>query len=209
MGNDQDDVAMVPLDTALTRLSQTQTLNSIALSVIREDYMTQAQKEIDIIMREAHNITQSGAATFDIMNMADLIATVSKTSQVLTNLLAAIAGVSLVVGGIGIMNIMLVSVTERTREIGIRMAVGARKRDILFQFLSESIILSLIGGIIGIIFSILVCKFITTFMSIQTYINPIVILISVLFAAIVGIFFGYYPARKAAGLYPIDALRYE
>ncbi|MCL2480306.1 MAG: ABC transporter permease [Spirochaetaceae bacterium] len=209
MGNDQDDVVMVPLDTALTRLSQTQTLNSIALSVIREDYMTQAQKEIDIIMREAHNITQYGAATFDIMNMADLIATVSKTSQVLTNLLAAIAGVSLVVGGIGIMNIMLVSVTERTREIGIRMAVGARKRDILFQFLSESIILSLIGGIIGIIFSILVCKFLTTFMSIQTYVNPVVILISVLFAAIVGIFFGYYPARKAAGLYPIDALRYE
>ncbi|MCL2706488.1 MAG: FtsX-like permease family protein, partial [Spirochaetaceae bacterium] len=143
------------------------------------------------------------------MNMADLIATVSKTSQVLTNLLAAIAGVSLVVGGIGIMNIMLVSVTERTREIGIRMAVGARKKDILFQFLSESIILSLIGGIIGIIFSILVCKFLTAFMSIQTYINPVVILISVLFAAIVGIFFGYYPARKAAGLYPIDALRYE
>ena len=209
MGNDQDDVAMVPLDTALNRLSQTQTLNSIALSVIREDYMSQAQKEVEIIMREAHNIGPYAIPTFDIMNMADLISTVSKTSQVLTNLLAAIAGVSLVVGGIGIMNIMLVSVTERTREIGIRMAVGARKRDILFQFLSESIILSLIGGIIGIVFSILVCRLLTTFLSTPTYINPVVILISVLFAAIVGIFFGYYPARKAAGLYPIEALRYE
>ena len=209
MGNDQDDLVMVPLDTALTRLSQTQILNSIALSVIREDYMSQAQKEIEIIMREAHNIAPYGIADFDIMNMADIIATASKTSQLLTNLLAAIAGVSLIVGGIGIMNIMLVSVTERTREIGIRMAVGARKRDILYQFLSESIILSLIGGIIGIFLSVLVCRFLTAFMATPTYINPAVIIISVLFAAIVGIFFGYYPAKKAAGLYPIDALRYE
>ena len=208
-GNDQDDLVMVPLDTALTRLSQTQILNSIALSVIGEEYMSQAQKEIEVIMRESHNISPYGVPDFDIMNMADIIETASKTSQLLTNLLAAIAGVSLVVGGIGIMNIMLVSVTERTREIGIRMAVGARKKDILLQFLSESIILSLIGGIIGIAFSVLVCKLLTYFMATPTYINPIVIFISVLFAAMVGIFFGYYPARKAAGLYPIDALRYE
>ena len=209
MGNDQDDLVLVPLDTALTRLSQTQTLNSISLSVIRKEYMSQAQREVEIIMREAHNIGPQGAATFDIMNMADVIATAAKTSQMLTNLLAAIAGVSLIVGGIGIMNIMLVSVTERTREIGIRMAVGARKKDILFQFLLESIILSLIGGFIGILFSVFVCKLLTTFASTPTYINPVVIIISVLFAVIVGVFFGYYPAKKAAGLYPIDALRYE
>ena len=209
MGNDQDDVVMVPLDTMLTRLSQTRLLNSIALSVIREEFMSLAQKEIDIILREAHNTGPHATPNFDIMNMADVIAAASKTSQLLTNLLAAIAGVSLIVGGIGIMNIMLVSVTERTREIGIRMAVGARKRDILYQFLSESIILSLIGGLLGVVFAILVCKFLTDFMATPTYINPVIIIISVLFAAIVGIFFGYYPAKKAAGLYPIDALRYE
>ncbi|MCL2791962.1 MAG: ABC transporter permease [Spirochaetaceae bacterium] len=209
MGNDQDDVVMVPLDTALTRLSQTRILNSIALSVIREDLMSQAQREVEIILRESHNIGPTTTPSFDIMNMADIIATAAKTSRMLTNLLAAIAGVSLMVGGIGIMNIMLVSVTERTREIGIRMAVGARRKDILFQFLLESIILSLIGGIIGILFAILVCNFLTTFMATPTHINPLVIIISALFAAVVGIFFGYYPARKAAGLYPIDALRYE
>ncbi len=209
MGNDQDDVVMVPLDTALTRLSQTRTLNSIALSVVREDYMSQAQKEVESILREAHHIGSNTIPDFDIMNMADIIAAASKTSQLLTNLLAAIAGVSLMVGGIGIMNIMLVSVTERTREIGIRMAVGARKKDILYQFLSESIILSLAGGIIGIIFAFIVCLLLTKFMATPTFINPVIIFISVLFAAGVGIFFGYYPARKAAKLYPIDALRYE
>ncbi|MCL2294292.1 MAG: ABC transporter permease [Spirochaetes bacterium] len=210
-GNDQDDVVMVPLDTALTRMSPIRAplLSSIALSVIHEDFMSRAQQEIDIILRESHNTAPNAPASFEILNMADVIARAAKTSRLLTNLLSAIAGVSLLVGGIGIMNIMLVSVTERTREIGIRMAVGARKKDILFQFLSESIILSLIGGIIGVVFAVFVCKFLTAFMAMPTYINPVVIMISVLFAAMVGIFFGFYPAKKAAGLYPIDALRYE
>ena len=132
----------------------------------------------------------------------------SATSKTLTTLLAAIAGVSLLVGGIGIMNIMLVSVTERTREIGIRMAVGGRKRDILFQFLTESVILSIMGGILGIGLAFLVCKIMTT-AGIPAAINPLIILASTLFAALVGIIFGYYPALKAARLYPIDALRYE
>jgi putative ABC transport system permease protein len=132
----------------------------------------------------------------------------SETSRSLTTLLAAIAGVSLLVGGIGIMNIMLVSVTERTREIGIRMAVGARKRDVLFQFLSESIILSLLGGFIGIALAFLVCRILGA-LGISTAINPLIVAAAALFAALVGVSFGYYPARKAAGLYPIDALRYE
>jgi len=142
------------------------------------------------------------------MNQADMIEMASATSKTLTTLLAAIAGVSLLVGGIGIMNIMLVSVTERTREIGIRMAVGGRKRDILFQFLTESVILSLMGGLLGISMAFLVCR-IMTMMGIPTAINPLIVIFSTLFAALVGIIFGYYPALKAARLYPIDALRYE
>ena len=133
----------------------------------------------------------------------------SQTSQTLTTLLAAIAGVSLLVGGIGIMNIMLVSVTERTREIGIRLSVGARRRDILLQFLSESVILSLMGGAVGIGFAFLVSWLLGSAMNVPTVIRPAVVAASAGFAAAVGIFFGYYPARKASNLYPIDALRYE
>jgi putative ABC transport system permease protein len=142
------------------------------------------------------------------MNSADLIDMASETSRTLTVLLAAIAGVSLLVGGIGIMNIMLVSVTERTREIGIRMAVGARKRDILFQFLAEAVFLSLMGGLIGIGLAFLCCE-ILSMMAIPVHINPLVVAAAAIFACFIGIFFGFYPARKAAGLYPIDALRYE
>jgi putative ABC transport system permease protein len=209
MGDDQDDVIMVPLDTAISRLSKTRKLDSIAISVVRDDLMDKAQSEIDTILRESHGLSASADADYDIMNMADIIATASKTSASLTMLLAAIAGVSLVVGGIGIMNIMLVSVTERTREIGIRMSVGARRKDILFQFLSESVILSLLGGLIGILLSVLICAVLTKFFALPTSISPAVISVSAAFAAVVGIFFGYYPARKAAGLYPIDALRFE
>jgi putative ABC transport system permease protein len=207
-GNDQDDVIMMPLDTALYRLSNSPYINSIAMSVVSKSYMEAAQREAELILREAHKIADSGTADFEIMNSADLIDMASETSRSLTTLLAAIAGVSLLVGGIGIMNIMLVSVTERTREIGIRMAVGARKRDVLFQFLSESIILSLLGGFIGIALAFLVCRILGA-LGITTAINPAIVAAAALFAALVGVSFGYYPARKAAGLYPIDALRYE
>ncbi|WP_010254008.1 ABC transporter permease [Treponema primitia] len=207
-GNDQDDVIMVPLDTALYRLSNSQNLNSIAMSVVSKGYMEAAQREAELILREAHKLSEGTTTDFEIMNSADLIDMASETSRSLTTLLAAIAGVSLLVGGIGIMNIMLVSVTERTREIGIRMAVGARKRDVLFQFLSESIILSLLGGFIGIALAFLVCRILEA-LGISTAINPVIVAAAALFAALVGVSFGYYPARKAAGLYPIDALRYE
>ena len=209
MGDDQDDVILVPLETALTRLSKSRNLNSIMTSAVRSDLMDRAQTEIDTILRESHRLSATATPDFDIMNMADIIKMASQTSKTLTTLLAAIAGVSLIVGGIGIMNIMLVSVTERTREIGIRMSVGARKRDIMFQFLSESVILSLLGGVIGILLAMALCETLTVFAGIVTVIDPLVISASALFAAMVGIFFGYYPARKAAGLYPIDALRYE
>jgi putative ABC transport system permease protein len=207
-GNDQDDVIMVPLDTALTRLINSKNLSAIAMSVVHKDYMEAAQQEAELILREAHRLREDDTADFEIMNMADIIDMASETSRTLTTLLAAIAGVSLLVGGIGIMNIMLVSVTERTREIGIRMSVGARRRDILFQFLSESIILSLMGGLIGIILAAAVCRGLAL-VDIPTAVNPAVTAAAALFAALVGIGFGYYPARKAAGLYPIDALRYE
>jgi putative ABC transport system permease protein len=207
-GNDQDDVIMAPLDTVLTRLSNTKNISQIAISVVNKDYMVAAQKEADAILREAHKLSSADTADFEVMNQSDMIDMASETSKSLTTLLAAIAGVSLLVGGIGIMNIMLVSVTERTREIGIRMAIGARKRDILFQFLSESIILSLLGGLIGIGIAFLVCKILAS-MQVPTNINPLIVTGAALFAAFVGVTFGYYPARKAAGRNPIDALRYE
>jgi putative ABC transport system permease protein len=207
-GNDQDDVIMIPLDTAMTRLSNTRNINTIVMSVAGKQYMEAAQKETELILRESRKIADSAAADFDIMNQADMIDMASATSKTLTTLLAAIAGVSLLVGGIGIMNILLVSVTERTREIGIRMAVGGRKRDILLQFLAESVILSLMGGFIGIAFAFGLCR-VLGMIGIPTSINPLVVAAAAAFAALVGIIFGYYPARQAAGLYPIDALRYE
>jgi putative ABC transport system permease protein len=207
-GNDQDDIVIVPMDTAMTRLNNSRNINMIVMSVISKGYMDAAQKETNLILRESRNIAEGANSDFDIMNQADMIDMASATSKTLTTLLAAIAGVSLLVGGIGIMNIMLVSVTERTREIGIRMAVGGRKRDILFQFLTESVILSLMGGILGIGMAFLACR-ILSMTGIPTSINPLIVTGSALFAALVGVIFGYYPALKAARLYPIDALRYE
>jgi putative ABC transport system permease protein len=209
MGNDQDDVVMVPLDTAVTRLQRDRYLGSIDMSALRADLMEAAERQVEQILREAHRLDSTEAADFDVMNQSQIIETASQTSRTLTTLLAAIAGVSLLVGGIGIMNIMLVSVTERTREIGIRVAVGARRGDILMQFLSESVMLSGLGGLVGILVALLVCAVLSALAGIPAVVSPLMIAVSAGFAAAVGVFFGYYPARKAAGLYPIDALRYE
>ena len=207
-GNDQDNIIIMPLDTAMTRLNNSRNINSIIISVIDKKYMEAAQKETELILRESRNIGDNVASDFSIFNQAEMIDMASGIMQTMTTLLAAIAGVSLLVGGIGIMNIMLVSVTERTREIGIRMAIGGRKRDILLQFLSESMILSLMGGILGIGLAALAGRLLAM-VNVPTSINPMIVAIAALFAAAVGIIFGYYPALKAARLYPIDALRYE
>jgi putative ABC transport system permease protein len=207
-GGNRDDIILIPMDTVMTRLTNSRNIDTILMSVISKEYMEAAQKETELILRESRNIREGADNDFSIMNQADMIEMASATSKTLTTLLAAIAGVSLLVGGIGIMNIMLVSVTERTREIGIRMAVGGRKRDILFQFLSESVILSLTGGFLGIGMAFLACRIMSA-MKIPTAINPLIVIFSALFAALIGIVFGYYPALKAAKLYPIDALRYE
>jgi len=208
VGNDQDDIVILPMDTAMTRLNNSRDINMIVMSVIGRDFMDAALHETDLILRESRRIPQGQASDFAIMNQTDMIDMASATSRTLTTLLASIAGVSLLVGGIGIMNIMLVSVTERTREIGIRMAIGGRRKDILFQFLSEAIILSMMGGLLGIGLAFLSCNIMSA-MEIPTHINPLVVTGAALFAALVGMVFGYYPALKAAGLYPIDALRYE
>ena len=207
-GIDQDDIILVPLDTAMTRLNNSRNVNMIVMSVVDQQFMAVAEHETRLILAESRGITDPSNVDFDIMNQADMIDMASATSRTLTTLLAAIAGVSLLVGGIGIMNIMLVSVTERTREIGIRMAVGGRKRDILFQFLAESVILSLMGGLLGIGLAFL-ASYALSSMGVPTAISPLVVAGSAMFAAIVGVVFGYYPALKAARLYPIDALRYE
>ena len=206
MGEDQDDIVLVPLDTALTRLQKDRYLGAIEMSASRQDLMNAAQKEVEQILRESHRLTVEEDADFDVVNQGEIIKTASQTTKTLTTLLAAM---SLLVGGIGIMNIMLVSVTERTREISIRLSVGARKRDILLQFLCESVILSLLGGVIGIVLAVTMAALLQSVAGIPTVIRPRIIVASAAFAAAVGIFFGFYHARKAANLYPIDALRYE
>jgi len=209
MGNDQDDTVLVPLLTALSRLTGSRYLSTIQISAVSEEFMEPAQAEIEQILRESHRLRAGDENDFRIINQAEIIDMATSTSRTLTVLLAAVAGVSLIVGGIGIMNIMLVSVTERTREIGIRMSVGARSGDIMLQFLSESVLLSLIGGCIGIVSALTLGVVMNKFLSVPVIINPGIVVLSAGFAAAVGIFFGYYPAKKASRLYPIDALRYE
>jgi len=207
-GRDQDDIIIVPMDTAMTRLNNSPYVNHIVISVIGREYMETAQREIELLLRESRQIPDGINSDFAVTNQSDTINMASETSRILTGLLTAIAAISLLVGGIGIMNIMLVSVTERTKEIGIRMAVGARKRDILFQFLAESVILSLMGGVMGIGMAFLACRILSN-IGVPTTVNPLIVAVSAMFAALVGILFGYYPALKAAKLYPIEALRYE
>jgi putative ABC transport system permease protein len=209
MGVSNDDLILAPSSTVLDRLSGGRNINFIQASATSLALMPQAQTELTRIMRESHNIHTGEDNDFTIMNQADLADAATATTKVLTLLLGSVAGVSLIVGGIGIMNIMLVSVTERTREIGIRLSIGAKAADILVQFLTESIILSFAGGLIGILLAFGVSYVLNNFTSQPAVIQPAIIFISFAFSGAVGVFFGFYPARKAANLNPIDALRYE
>jgi len=213
-GQDQDDTILIPLSTAKKKVigvsqANARSVGSISVKVREAHMMHAAEEEIRGLLRQRHRLQTYQDDDFWIRNLSEVLESQEASSRVLTMLLAAIASVSLVVGGIGIMNIMLVSVTERTREIGLRMAVGARGKDILMQFLVEAVTLSLIGGAIGIAFGLVGTYAIAYFAGWRTLIDPTAIVVAFGFAAAVGIFFGFYPARKAAGLDPIEALRYE
>ncbi len=205
----QDDVVLIPITTAQKRVFGADYYTGITVKVIDETKMTDALIEVEKILRRQHRLSREQDNDFTIRNQSDVISTFQETNRTFGFLLAAIAGVSLLVGGIGIMNIMLVSVTERTREIGIRKAIGARKRDILMQFLVESTTLSLSGGIIGILLGIFLSWALSNWAQWNTMISLSSILLSFGFATFVGLFFGIYPARKASMLDPIIALRYE
>ena len=209
MGSDQDDVVILPYTSAMKRVLGQTTLRGINVQTDAKESLAPAQAQIVSLLRQRHRITPGKDDDFTVRSQEEIAEAATATSRVLAVLLGAIASVSLLVGGIGIMNIMLVSVTERTREIGIRMAVGAHGRDILLQFLIESITLSSLGGLIGIALGILASKLLSHFADWPTMISPTAIVGAFLFSAAVGIFFGYYPAQKAAALDPIDALRYE
>ncbi len=209
MGQDQDDIILVPYTTVLRRLSHFPFLRQILVSATSPANIANAESQMRELLRMRHKIASYDGDDFTIRNQTDLAATATATTEILTVLLASIASVSLLVGGIGIMNIMLVSVTERTREIGIRMSVGARGRDILTQFLIEALVLSLLGGIIGILLGVVGSSAISNFAKWPTIITAFSIVLSFGFSIAIGIFFGFYPARKAALLNPIDALRYE
>ena len=208
-GVDQDDVVIMPFTTAMKRVAGGTTLRNINVQVGDAKDLALAQQQIIDLLRQRHNIRAGRDDDFTVRNQQEIADAQTAATDVMTGLLAAIAGVSLIVGGIGIMNIMLVSVTERTREIGTRMAVGAHGRDILTQFLIEAVSLSSIGGLIGIIVGVVGSKAISAVKHLPSLISPSSIIVAFLFSAAVGIFFGFYPARKAAQLDPIEALRYE
>ncbi len=208
-GSDQDDVVIAPYTTVQNRLSGWNFIGQILASTSSPADLPEAQEEIRLIMRESHDLAVWEEDDFTIRNQTDLADAAQGTTEVMTLLLAAIASISLLVGGIGIMNIMLVSVTERTREIGIRMAIGARGYDVLTQFLVESIVMSILGGIIGIGVGFAGASILGQLTGWSTVVSPETVMIALIFSAGVGIFFGFYPARKAAALNPIEALRYE
>jgi len=209
---DSDDTIVVPLTTLERRLvgrTSSNTVNSIAISAADGVDTTELITDITSLMRQRRNLQPNQDNNFNIFDTRQLAETLSSSTRMMTSLLAAVAGVSLLVGGIGIMNIMLVSVTERTREIGIRLAIGARAKEVLLQFLVEAVTLSCIGGLIGILLALALCNIIAPLIQVPTQFYPNINLIAFAFSAAVGILFGYAPARRAASLNPIDALRHE
>ena len=211
-GRDQDDAVFIPYTTAIRRLMGRRLpglVHFIGVSAQSRELVPEARREIEELLRQRHRILPGMDDDFTVRTLDEIAATAEKTSAMLTLLLTAVAAVSLIVGGIGIMNIMLVSVTERTREIGVRMAVGARERDVLIQFLVESVTMSIVGGFLGTALGIGAAKLITNLAQLPTIITLDSILLATLFSAAVGIFFGFYPARKASRMDPIEALRYE
>ncbi|MDM7925615.1 MAG: ABC transporter permease [bacterium] len=209
MGPDQDDVVLAPATTVLYRLKGGRYVDMLNVSAASTEQMAEAQEELRAVLRAAHRLRPGDDDDFTIRSQAEITEMATSTTKTMTLLLGAIAAVSLLVGGIGIMNIMLVSVTERTREIGIRMSVGARSRDVMMQFLTEAVVLSLTGGLLGILLAFAVSLVMNRFTSMQTVLRPDIVLLAFTFAGAVGIFFGLHPARKAASLNPIEALRYE
>jgi putative ABC transport system permease protein len=208
-GSDQDDVVLIPFTTAQTRLSGNVFIAQILASTNSSNEVPAAQEEIRAVMRESHRLAGGDADDFTIRDQTQIAETAQATTQVMSWLLAAVASISLLVGGIGIMNIMLVSVTERTREIGIRLAIGARGSDVMKQFLIESIVLSAMGGLLGVIVGFAGAAIVGQLTGWSTAVPGAAVPVAVGFSAAVGVFFGYYPARKASALNPIEALRYE
>ncbi len=207
-GLNQDDLVIAPATTVLYRLKGGRFIDLITASAVSADALEEAEEEMRAALRKAHRL-ESGDDDFTIQNQTEIIEVVTKSSKLMTSFLAAIAGIALVVGGIGIMNIMLVSVTERTHEIGIRMSVGAQRSDIMVQFLTEAVVLSVIGGLCGVLLALLAALGINQFTAFSALVRMQMILLSVAVSAAIGIVFGFFPARKAARLNPIDALRYE
>ncbi|PIX96659.1 MAG: multidrug ABC transporter substrate-binding protein [Hydrogenophilales bacterium CG_4_9_14_3_um_filter_63_34] len=209
MGSDQDDTVIMPLRTVQRRLTGNQDVRTLMVSVKDGVSTDKVQRQIKQLMRERRRIGDNEDDNFNVMDTKQIAETLSATTQVMTTLLGAVAAVSLLVGGIGIMNIMLVSVTERTREIGIRLAIGALEREVLSQFLIEAVVLSSLGGLIGVILATLASIGLSGLMNIPYLFNPSVNLLSFAFSAAIGVIFGYFPARRAASLDPIEALRHE
>jgi putative ABC transport system permease protein len=208
-GSDQDDMLLVPFSLFQRRISGSDNIHLMMAAVKENIPLVEAKVQIEQLLRERRRIDSADEDNFSVRSMTALIDTISEVTTILTIMLGAVAAISLIVGGIGIMNIMLVSVTERTREIGIRMAVGAMAKDILIQFLIESIVLSGLGGVVGIVLGVAITFGVTLWLDIILVINPTITMVALFFSMLIGIVFGIIPARKAANMNPIDALRYE
>jgi putative ABC transport system permease protein len=209
MGRDQDDTVVIPLRTLQRRLSGSQDVSSVMVSVNEDRSTETVQRQIEALLRERRHIAGGEQDDFNVLDTKEIAQTMSGATRVLTALLGAVAAVSLLVGGIGIMNVMMVSVTERTREIGTRLAIGAREREVLLQFLVEAVTLSSVGGIVGLVLATIASLLLSKVMQVPFVFNPQINVIAFVFSGAIGIIFGYLPAKRAARLDPIEALRHE